>query len=96
MTHEERLTRLEKVVQVLAEDQQSLTRIVADLARDTQRGFDQVALLMNRQAEETDRRFRETDEKFRQTDEKFRETDERIKSLVSAIGQLIAQRPPAG
>jgi len=79
-THGERLDRLEQIVQILAEDQLSLQKLIADLATETRRGFDQV----NEQFKETDRRMRETDERLRQT-------DERIDKLVIAIGQLISR-----
>jgi DNA repair exonuclease SbcCD ATPase subunit len=57
---EERLDRLEQVVQVIAEDQLSLQKLIAELATETRRGFDRVA----KQFEETDKRFRQTDERI--------------------------------
>ena len=94
-THGERLDRLERVVQVIAEDQLSLQKLIAELATETRRGFDRVA----KQFEETDRRMRQTDERMRQTDERMRQTDqrtrqtdERIDKLVLAIAELI-RRP---
>ena len=89
-THGERLDRLEQVVQVLAEDQLSLQKVVADLATHMRAGFDQVAA----QFAETDKRMRETDKRMRATDERMRATDERIDKLVIAIGELI--RKPNG
>jgi len=86
------LDRLEQVVTVLAESHLSLEKVVADLATETRRGFDQVAAqfeVIGKRMDETDRRFRETDERFRETDERSRRTDERIDKLVSAIGELI-------
>ena len=56
-THGERLDRLEKVIQILAEDQVSLQKLIAELATETRRGFDRV----QKQFEQTDRRMRETD-----------------------------------
>jgi predicted nucleic acid-binding Zn-ribbon protein len=53
----ERLDRLEKVIQILAEDQISLQKLIAELATETRRGFDRV----QEQFKETDRRMRETD-----------------------------------
>jgi methyl-accepting chemotaxis protein len=104
---EERIDRLEQVVQVIAEDQLSLQKLIAELATETRRGFDRVA----QQFEETDRRMRQTDERMRQTDdrmrqtdertrqtdERMRQTDERIGKLVIAIGELIRHPsvPPA-
>lgn len=57
---DERIDRLEKVVQVIAEDQLSLQKLIAELATETRRGFDRVA----EQFAETDRRFRQTDERI--------------------------------
>ena len=57
---EERIDRLEQVVQVIAEDQLSLQKLIAELATETRRGFDRVA----HQFEETDRRMRQTDERI--------------------------------
>jgi hypothetical protein len=82
MSHEERFDRLEKVVQILAEDQVNLQKIVADLATETRRGFDRVA-----------EQFAETDRSMKETDRRMRETDERIDKLVLAIGELIRQKP---
>jgi methyl-accepting chemotaxis protein len=79
-TRGERIDRLEQIVQILAEDQISLQKLVADLATETRRGFDQV----NEQFKETDRRMRETDERMRQT-------DERIDKLVVALGEFISR-----
>lgn|GEM_PF-4416297 len=98
----ERVDRLEQVVQIIAEDQVSLQKLIADLATETRKGFDRVA----KQFEETDRRMRETDERMRetdermrqtdermrQTDERMRQTDERIDKLVLAIGELIRRQ----
>jgi conjugal transfer/entry exclusion protein len=78
----ERLDRLEQVVQILAEDQISLQKIVAELATETRRGFDRVA-----------DQFAETDRRMRETDQRFRETDQRIDKLVVAIGEFIRKNP---
>lgn len=88
-THGERLDRLEEVVQVIAEDQLSLQKLIAGLATETRRGFDRVAA----QFEETDRRMRESDERMK---EGFRKTDERIGKLVTAIGVLLADQADTG
>jgi hypothetical protein len=82
MSHEERFDRLEKVVQILAEDQATLQKVFTEFVTETRRGFDQVAEQM-----------RETDRKMRETDRKMRETDERLDKLVLAIGELIRQKP---
>ena len=81
----QRVDRLERVVEILAEDQVSLQKLIAELATETRRGFDQVA----KQFAETDRRM---DERFRQTDERFRQTDERIDKLVVAIGEFVRRQ----
>jgi len=77
-THGERIDRLEQVIHILAEDQVSLQKLIAELATETRRGFDRV----QKQFEETDRRMRETDSQMKRT-------DERIDKLVSAIGEFI-------
>jgi membrane protein involved in colicin uptake len=74
-THGERIDRLEQVIHILAEDQVSLQKIVADLATETRRGFDEVK-----------KQFRETD---RRMDARMKRADERIDKLVSAIGEFI-------
>ena len=98
----QRVDRLEQVVQIIAEDQVSLQKLIADLALETRKGFDRVA----KQFEETDRRMRETDERMRATDERMRATDERMRAtdermratderidkLVIAIGELIRRQ----
>ena len=88
----QRVDRLERVVQVIAEDQVSLQKLIADLARETRRSFDRVAKqfaetseIIRKNAEEADRRFRESDERSRQT-------DDRIDKLVVAIGDLIRRQ----
>jgi ABC-type transporter Mla subunit MlaD len=104
-THGERLDRLEQIVEILAErhgDLEKLEKIVANLATETRRGFDQVAAQfretdarMREMSRETDKRFRETDERFRRTDEQLRATNERVDRMVSAIGEFIrSQHPP--
>jgi ElaB/YqjD/DUF883 family membrane-anchored ribosome-binding protein len=68
---------------------EQLEQIVAELATETRRAFDQVAEHMK----ETDRRIRETDQRIRENDtrytERSRQTDERIDRLVSAIGEFM-------
>ena len=99
-THGERLDRLEQVVGILAEDQVSLQRLVAELATETRRGFDQVAARfeaatkrMDEDQARTEERFRETDERMRemarQNSQRSRELDDRVDKLVLAIGELI-------
>ena len=74
----QRVDRLERVVQIIAEDQVSLQKLIADLATETRRGFDRVA-----------KQFAETDKRM---DERFRQTDERIDKLVVAIGEFIRRQ----
>lgn len=99
----DRMDRVEKAVQIIAEhqitfekNQLALQQIVADLATETRRGFDRVA----EQFAETDRRMAETDRRLKETNEHLRETerlmkesskqvDERIQQLVIAIGEFI-------
>jgi methyl-accepting chemotaxis protein len=80
-THGERIDRLEQVIQIIAEDQLSLQKLIADLATETRRGFDQVK-----------EQFKETDRHMRETDERMRQTDARIDKLVVAIGEFISRR----
>ena len=91
-SHGERLDRLEQVVQVLAEDQLSLQKLIAQLARETRKGFDRVA----EQFAETDRRMRETDAHLRETDRRMCENSEkvdaRINQLVIAMGAFISRQ----
>jgi hypothetical protein len=56
----QRVDRLERVVQIIAEDQVSLQKLIAGLATETRRGFDRVA----KQFAKTDKRFRQTDERI--------------------------------
>jgi hypothetical protein len=74
----QRVDRLERVVQIIAEDQVSLQKLIAELATETRRGFDRVA-----------KQFAETDKRM---DERFRQTDERIDKLVVAIGEFIRRQ----
>ena len=83
------------MVQIIAEDQVSLQKLIADLATETRKGFDRVAKQFeetDRRMRETDERMRQTDERMRQTDERMRQTDERIDKLVLAIGELIRRQ----
>lgn len=56
----QRVDRLEQVVQLIAADQVSLQKLIADLARETRKGFDRVA----KQFEETGKQMRETDDRI--------------------------------
>jgi uncharacterized protein YllA (UPF0747 family) len=86
-THGERIDRLEQIVQILAEDQISLQKLIADLATETRRGFEQVS----EQFKEIKEQFKETDRRMRETDERMRQTDERIDKLVVALGEFISR-----
>ena len=77
----QRVDRLEQVVQLIAEDQISLQKLIADLARETRKGFDRVA-----------KQFEETDKRMRETDQRMRGTDERIEKLVIAMGEFNRQQ----
>ena len=114
---DERLTRLEQIVQIIAEDHLSqkedhdsmkedlvsLNHLIADLATETRRGFDQVAAQFRETDARIDKLFRETDARFRETDaridrvahegaERARASDERVDRLVLAIGELISRQ----
>ena len=51
MPPKERVDRLEQVVQILADDQVTLQRLIGDLARETRRGFGRVEDRFNQIAE---------------------------------------------
>ena len=93
-TPEDRLDRLEAIVQIIAEDQISLQKIVADLATETRKHTDLVAQRFDENERRTTRmeeQMRRTDEQMRRTDEQMRRTDERIDKLVVAIGEFISR-----
>jgi exonuclease VII small subunit len=81
-THGERLDRLEEVVGLLAEGQISLEKVVAELAIETRRGFDQVAAQFAAVTKRMDEDQACTQEHFRETArenaQRSRELDERI------------------
>ena len=83
-THGDRLDRLEQIVEILAERQVSLEQIVADLATETRRGFDQVA----EQFRETDRQIRRTDERI---DRLAAEDRARAKAADERLDRLAAE-----
>lgn len=102
-THGERLDRVEEVVGLLAEGQQSLEKLIAELATETRRGFDQVAAqfdligkrmaetdeLIRRNDERTQERFRETDERIRQNAQQIRENAQRSRELDDRVDKLV-------
>ena len=87
--HGEGIDRLEQVIHILAEDQVSLQKLIAELAKETRIGFDRV----QKQFEEADKRMTRTDERidrlFLEADKRMTKTDEHIDKLVSAIGEFI-------
>ena len=89
---DERIDRLGQVVQMIAEGQVSLQKLVSDLATETRRGFDQVA----QQFRETDARSRALDERLdkiaHEGAERSRALDERVDRLVSAIGEMVRRQ----
>jgi hypothetical protein len=80
-TRGERPDRFEKTIQILADGQVSLQKLIADFAIETQRGFDRVQ-----------RRFETTDRRIQRRNKRL---DERIDKLVIAIGESIRQPIPA-
>jgi hypothetical protein len=74
----QRVDRLEQVVQILAEDQVSLQKLIAELATETRRGFDRVA--------------KQFEKSKREADERSRQVDDRIDKLVLAIGEFIRRQ----
>ena len=82
---DERLGRLEQLGQIIAEGQISLQKLIAELATETRRGFDQVAA-----------QFREThariDQLAHEGAERSRTADERVDRLVLAIGEMIRRQ----
>ena len=63
------------------------TELIADLATETRRGFEQVS----EQFKEIKEQFKETDRRMRETDERMRQTDARIDKLVVALGEFISR-----
>ena len=101
-TPDERLNRLEQIVQIIAEDHlsqredhDSLRSLIANLAAETHNAFDQVAARFDQVAAQ----FRETDARIdkvaHESAERGRVSDERVDRLVLAIGELI-RRQDAG
>jgi methyl-accepting chemotaxis protein len=104
LTDGERIDRLEKVVQIIAEDQISLQKLIGDLASETRKGFDRVAtqfIETDRRMEvmirETGQHFREiaekmerTDEQMKRTDEQMKHTDEQMKRTDDRISALVS------
>jgi hypothetical protein len=89
----ERVTRLENLMAVLAGKQTKLDDVLVLLTEaqiETQNRFRET----DQRFLETDQRFRETDQRFRETDQRFRDTDARIEKLVSAIGEFLRHARP--
>src|SRR5215470_11935504 len=93
-----------------AEELAALTAELRELAASSKKHDQQIGLLtdallsltniVEREREETDRRFRETDKRFRETDERMRHTDERMRHTDERLNALIGvvegllPRPP--
>jgi peptidoglycan hydrolase CwlO-like protein len=98
-TSEERLDRLEAIVEIIAEDQMSLQKIVTAMATANRESADfharQAAeterrlTRLDEQMRLTDERMRQTDERMRQTDERMRRTDEQLRGTDERIGKLV-------
>jgi hypothetical protein len=86
-THGERLDRLEEVVGILAESHISLEKVVAELATETRRGFDQVAAQFAAATKRMDEDRSRTEEQFRETDAQMRKTDERMRQMARENAQ---------
>jgi len=84
------MNRLEQVVQVIAEDQVSLQKLIAELATETRKGFDRVA----EQFAAADRRMSRAEERLSRDEDRMRKTDERIEKLVSGIGEFMQRQQP--
>ncbi len=97
-TPDERLDRLEQVVQILAEDHLHLKDIVTDLATASRRAFDLVAE-QGRQADERFKRLEEQmreqmrriEEQMRRTEEQMRRTDEEFNRTEEQMRETAAQ-----
>ena len=87
-------------MRIFAEDQISLEKLIADLATETRRGFDQVTAQfretdarLDKLARETDARFRETDARIdkltREGAERSRALDERVDRLILAMDERV-------
>ena len=84
-TVNERVTRLEYLMGVLADKQARLDDVLVVLA--------EAQIKLAEAQIKTEQQFRETDERFRKTDERFRDTDARIEKLVVAIGEFLRNKP---
>jgi methyl-accepting chemotaxis protein len=97
--NDERLDRLEQIVNLIAEDQQTLQAVVTELATETRRAFDQVAAQFveighhiaetDKHIAETDKHIAETDKHMRETDKRMRQTDERMRQTDGRIDKLV-------
>ncbi|HUD98797.1 MAG TPA: hypothetical protein VMR62_04435 [Bryobacteraceae bacterium] len=83
-TPNQRVTRLENLMGVLAEKQASLDGVLVVLS--------EAQIKLTEAQIKTEKRFRETDARFRDTAERFRDTDARIEKLVIAIGEFLRGR----
>ena len=81
LTPEQRLDRIEKVVHVLADGQVSLQKLIADLARETRKGF-----------ERFEKRFVAAEQRMDRAEQRMDKLDERVDKLVSAMGEFIRRK----
>lgn len=68
---------LEQLVRIIAEDQLTLKKLIADLARETRKDFDRIA-----------KQFRKTGQRKRPTDKNL---DKRIDKLIADMGEFTRQ-----
>ncbi|MBM3756338.1 MAG: hypothetical protein FJW38_20400 [Acidobacteria bacterium] len=88
LTAEQRLDRLERVVHVIAEDQVSLQKLIAELAKETRKGFE----LFEKRFAAVERRMDAAERRMEKTERRADKLDERVDKLVSAMGEFIRQR----
>lgn len=79
-TVRERVSRLEQIVELLAEDQTSTRQLIADLARETRLGFKRV-----------EERFNQVEERFNQVEERFNQVEERFIQVEKRFNQIADQ-----
>jgi chromosome segregation ATPase len=80
MTSDERIDRLEQVVQVIAEDQLGLQKLVAQLATETRKGFDRVA-----------EQFMAADRRMTRIEEQMSKAEARMSKIEDQMGKAEAR-----
>ena len=96
----QRIDRLERVVEILAEDQLKLQELVTELATATRRGFDDAREADDRiraEMREAEERRRAADEKIRaefreEMRERARYYDDRVDKLVLGIAEYLRRQ----